>query len=154
MSDKKKPAAPASNKHYVYALVDPRDGQAFYIGKGCGRRAWMHERAARRGKVENAAKHERIRAIVDAGLVVRVELLLECVSERRALELEARIIASNAHLTNIAPYGVPSPDAVQLAKARDMLSRLRPEREANDLGLRRFVEWGLRRVVAHLEARC
>jgi hypothetical protein len=26
-------------RFYVYALIDPRDGEVFYVGKGCGSRA-------------------------------------------------------------------------------------------------------------------
>ena len=30
------------NKYYVYRLVDPRNLQTFYIGKGCGDRVFQH----------------------------------------------------------------------------------------------------------------
>ena len=30
------------NKYYVYALIDPINRLPFYIGKGCGNRAWYH----------------------------------------------------------------------------------------------------------------
>ena len=30
------------NKYYVYALIDPINRLPFYIGKGCGNRAWSH----------------------------------------------------------------------------------------------------------------
>lgn len=30
------------NKYYVYALSDPVNIMPFYIGKGCGKRAYTH----------------------------------------------------------------------------------------------------------------
>ena len=32
-------------KHYVYRLVDPRNGQTFYVGEGCGNRVFAHANA-------------------------------------------------------------------------------------------------------------
>ena len=32
-------------KHYVYRLVDPRNGQTFYVGEGCGNRVFAHSNA-------------------------------------------------------------------------------------------------------------
>ena len=29
---------------YVYVLIDPRDNEVFYVGKGQGERAFQHER--------------------------------------------------------------------------------------------------------------
>lgn len=29
-------------KHHVYRLVDPRNGQTFYVGEGCGNRVFAH----------------------------------------------------------------------------------------------------------------
>ena len=31
--------------HYVYRLVDPRNGQTFYVGEGCGDRVFAHANA-------------------------------------------------------------------------------------------------------------
>lgn len=35
----------AKLKHYVYRLVDPRNGQTFYVGEGCGNRVFAHANA-------------------------------------------------------------------------------------------------------------
>ena len=33
-------------RHYVYRLVDPRTGETFYVGEGCGNRVFAHANAA------------------------------------------------------------------------------------------------------------
>ena len=32
--------------HYVYCLIDPRDGNIFYVGKGVGNRVFHHAQAS------------------------------------------------------------------------------------------------------------
>ena len=32
-------------KYYVYRLVDPKNGQTFYVGKGCRNRVFAHANA-------------------------------------------------------------------------------------------------------------
>ena len=85
---------------YVYALIDPRGGQAFYIGKGCRRRAWQHEALVRRGGGENAEKTERIRSILSCGLSVVVSVMVDGLSEEDALLREAAEIKNGQGLTN------------------------------------------------------
>lgn len=49
---------------YVYHLIDPRNGQTFYIGKGQGRRAWQHEISVLSGGAKSTPrKVERIKAL-------------------------------------------------------------------------------------------
>lgn len=52
-------------RYYVYALVDPRDAQPFYIGKGTGDRMYQHDKEARLGL--QTPKCIRIRDIWAAG---------------------------------------------------------------------------------------
>lgn len=91
------------NRYYVYRLIDPLDGGTFYIGKGCGQRAWQHTKDAKRGRICNGKKQLRIRKIIDAGREPVVKLVQERMAEQDALELEKRLIAAEREkLTNVA----------------------------------------------------
>lgn len=118
-------------RFYVYALIDPRDGRAFYIGKGCGKRVHAHVLASKRGTESNPEKDSRIREIQAAGATVVERIMRRFDSEEDALELERRLIRRlRRRLTNIANGGAP-----QSAEARR-------EREVmlNRAYLRRFEE--------------
>jgi hypothetical protein len=45
MINKFSPEVISKLKHYVYRLVDPRNGQTFYVGEGCGNRVFAHANA-------------------------------------------------------------------------------------------------------------
>lgn len=88
--------------YYVYTLTDPLDGEVFYVGKGAGRRMHHHAARTRRGLDDgNPRKFARIRAIQDAGLEPRAEVVSLHSDEQEALEREAELIASLKGLTNI-----------------------------------------------------
>lgn len=89
-----------SSRYYVYAHVDPRvhsfacleinclpcQGQPFYIGKGCGDRAYDLKRNQGHGKMIN---YLREKGCPDSGIV---KILFDNLSERKAMEIEAKII--------------------------------------------------------------
>jgi hypothetical protein len=54
--------------YYVYALIDPRNGSPFYIGKGKGKRVDAHEIEARKGCASK--KCARIREIWASDLAI------------------------------------------------------------------------------------
>lgn len=85
---------------YTYALIDPRTGETFYIGKGKGRRAWRHEHDVRRGKKGNAAKCDRIASIIASGVDVKVEILQQFQDEESAYLNEKERIATTERLLN------------------------------------------------------
>ena len=88
--------------YYVYRLVDPRNGKTFYIGKGSGNRAYVHQ--AFRDSNKNPHKDNTIRKIHSAGLEVVVEFEYENIMEEdRAYLLEEELIQSIGveNLTNI-----------------------------------------------------
>jgi hypothetical protein len=54
---------------YVYALIDPRDGRLFYIGKGKGSRVFSHAADAIEGDSETE-KLDLIRDVIKSGVTV------------------------------------------------------------------------------------
>ena len=82
-----------SIQFYVYTLSDPRTGTVFYVGKGQGRRAWMHEQLAKRGKGSNAEKTARILQILEAGNSVEVNIVSTYSDEGEAYKAEVELIA-------------------------------------------------------------
>ncbi len=107
-----------AKQYYVYLLVDPQSNLPFYVGKGCGYRAWHHTKVVqswiRVGCPTDhyffcANKHKayKIRKILEAGHEPVVEILMETESEGEALRFEAEKIAEVGleNLTNIQPDG-------------------------------------------------
>ncbi len=88
--------------HYVYRLVDPRNGETFYVGKGKDNRVFDHVN----GKPppdddEVSAKIERIHQIRNAGLSVLHVIHRHGLEESVALEVEGALIDVYPGLTNV-----------------------------------------------------
>ncbi len=77
-------------KYYVYALVDPRNDEIFYIGKGINDRVFQHETEKNIG-VEGS-KHRRIESIKRAGNDVKKVIILYGLTEEEAFAAEAALI--------------------------------------------------------------
>ena len=90
-------------KYYVYLLIDPRNDEVFYVGKGKGGRITAHIFGAREGGVRATDKVKRIRDIENAGLEVKHDVLRHGLSEREALEVESAVIdlIGKDNLTNL-----------------------------------------------------
>lgn len=93
----------AKLKTYVYRLIDPRNGETFYVGKGKGNRVFSHIRAEEGlegDEIDNKLK--RIRAIRLAGFEVGHVIHRHGMDENTAFEVEAALIDAYPGLTNIA----------------------------------------------------
>ena len=103
-------------RSYVYRLIDPRNGQTFYVGKGKGDRIFQHIKAARDKKAlqkftqnkdgdfeetEANLKIKTIRDIHDAGLEVLHVIHRHGLTEDEALVVEAALIDAYPGLANI-----------------------------------------------------
>jgi hypothetical protein len=83
-----RPEVAAKIRYYVYAYVDPRDSEIFYVGKGCRSRALAHL-----DEEGETAKIQRIREIKDADLEPRIDILAHgLANEETALRIEAAVI--------------------------------------------------------------
>src|SRR5713101_4222116 len=87
-------------KTYVYRLIDPRNGETFYVGKGRGDRVFSHIRAQVEGdELDNKLK--RIREIRLAGFEVAHVIHRHGMDDKTAFEVEAALIDAYPGLTNI-----------------------------------------------------
>ena len=87
---------------YVYRLIDPRNGETFYVGKGRNNRVFAHIRAEEHlegDEFDN--KIERIRTIKVAGFKVGHIIHRHGMTNRTALEVEAALIDAYPGLTNV-----------------------------------------------------
>lgn len=91
--------------NYVYRLIDPRNGETFYVGKGRNNRVFDH--AAGVSDVAEdcdqalGAKLDRIRAIKNAGLSVLHVIHRHEIPDHAVFEVEAALIDAFPGLTNI-----------------------------------------------------
>ena len=92
--------------YYVYALIDPRTNQVFYIGKGTDDRVFAHEIEQNKDPESEKRKLKTIREIEDAGHHVERVLLNRNLEEKEAFAAEAALInyfkfSTKEKLTNI-----------------------------------------------------
>lgn len=87
---------------YVYRLIDPRNGETFYVGKGQGNRIFAHTKGQMPEDDEILdSKLQRIKEIQSAGLEVGHVIHRHGISTQdRAYEIEAAVIDAYPGLTN------------------------------------------------------
>ena len=92
--------------HYVYRLIDPRNGETFYVGKGQGNRVFAHIQAIPAGdenddNLVSDPKYQRILDIQSAGLDVIHVIHRHGMTQRTAFEVEAALIDAYPGLVNL-----------------------------------------------------
>ena len=129
---------------YVYVLIDPRNEEVFYVGKGQEDRIFQHEADVRRG-VEFTAKEKKIGEIINSGETVGKVVVGRFDTHKEAHSVEGVLIHwmyGKENLTNIAsghgvdtirPKGhlenLPGIDEPELAYCE----RTKKNREKNDI---------------------
>src|ERR1700749_3294189 len=89
-------------KTYVYRLIDPRNGETFYIGKGHGDCVFAHVRGELPPDSDGLdAKLKRIWAIHAAGFKVAHVIHRHGMDDKTAIEVEAALIDAYPGLTNV-----------------------------------------------------
>jgi hypothetical protein len=88
-------------KTYVYRLIDPRNGETFYVGKGVGDRVFAHIRDQINDD-DPSNKLKRIRDIRLAGFDVAHVIHRHGMDDKTAFEVEAALLDAYPGLTNIA----------------------------------------------------
>ncbi len=86
-------------KTYVYRLIDPRNGETFYVGKGVGNRVFAHVRA----EIDTAEPGDKLRRIYDiraAGFEPAHAIHRHGLDDKTAFEVEAALIDAYPGLTN------------------------------------------------------
>jgi hypothetical protein len=100
--DRFPPGVAAQLKWYVYRLIDPRNGETFYVGKGQGDRVFQHVKGAVRASDDATdLKTNRLFAIRATGLDVGHVIHRHNIeTEEIALQIEAALIDAYPGLTN------------------------------------------------------
>lgn len=103
------PEIHSSLGYYVYRLIDPRNGQTFYVGKGRGDRVFSHAEEQLKADVAEdqneddlSLKLQTIRDIRLAGMEVLHVVHRHGMTEEVAFEVEAALIEAYPGLTNLA----------------------------------------------------
>ena len=89
-------------KWYVYRLIDPRNGETFYVGKGKDDRVFSHARGQltdEEGEISDP-KLRRVKEIRAVGLEVSHIIHRHGLDERAAYQVEAALIDAYPGLTN------------------------------------------------------
>jgi hypothetical protein len=111
--------------NYVYRLIDPRNGETFYVGKGKGNRIFQHANDPANLKFEDdedevSVKIQRIREIKKAGLSVIHLIHRHDIPDEAIFEVEAAVIDAFPGLSNVqGGYGSGSKGPMSIDEIND-----------------------------------
>ncbi|MCP5500968.1 MAG: hypothetical protein H7A25_13765 [Leptospiraceae bacterium] len=90
-------------RFYVYRLIDPRNGETFYVGKGKGNRVFQHinDTLSKSDVDADSDKLTRIREILNSGLKIIHIIHRHGMDEKTAIEVEAALIDLFPSASNI-----------------------------------------------------
>lgn len=89
-------------KYYVYRLIDPRNGETFYVGKGTSNRVFAHAKAEpHEGADALTDKLKRIRDIRLDGFEVAHVIHRHGMDQDTAIEVEVALIDAYPEATNL-----------------------------------------------------
>ena len=97
------------HESYVYMLVDPRNNQPFYVGKGRGNRCRFHLDEAKYYVDRKSLKLSKIRKLFSLGMEPNIVKVEENVTDAQAIDLEVLLISElrdiGISLTNMTDGG-------------------------------------------------
>lgn len=92
----------AELQYYVYRLIDPRNGETFYVGKGKDNRVFEHARGELGANAGSSLENlQRIRSILLQGLEVSHVIHRHGMDEKTAFEVEAALIDAYPNGNNL-----------------------------------------------------
>ena len=94
--------------YYVYGLIDPRNKQIFYIGKGTGNRVFEHERESILNPDSEKLKLKTIADIKSEGLEVEKIIINSNLTESEAFAAEASLINAFNYISDIGLTNIVS----------------------------------------------
>lgn len=153
--------------YYVYRLIDPRNAETFYVGKGTGNRVFQHAAGAVDTiDTDDAAsdKMTRIRAIQLAGFDVAHVIHRHGMDSATAFQVEAALMEAYPGLTNIVgghnsdEFGVMHVDELrrryeaQVAEFHHDVALIIVNREAAEESLYKATRYAWRVSLRRIEA--
>lgn len=111
-------------QYYVYALIDPRNGQPFYIGKGVGNRVFDHVSCALSTEHESD-KYAVIREIRNENIEVSHLIIRHGMNSKTAYQVESALIDFSSWLQKPLTNKVLGHHSIQygLSTAKELIRR-------------------------------
>lgn len=139
---------PENHKFYVYFLIDPRNNNVFYIGKGKGKRINDHEYQALRGVCSK--KCNKIKSIIESGNKIIKYKIAGFDNEQDAYDYESICINNFGldNLTNMVAGGAGSferryKDSIKRYRAKIRQEQFIPTWKLLSSKANIFIHWAL-----------